>query len=312
MNGSEKQFEKNIKRKKRGFDWQKHLFLVAIMIVPLSAFVFFEIICNINSILLAMKTFDDTKGDFFWAHPLGKNFAEVWRVFKMDGILITSIKNSLFGFVMSILLMPISVFISYAITEKVPLFGFYKIILFIPSILCTMAVATIGKNALTYLLPKILNNPGLEDALMDERQFISIWGFATFWGIAGNMVLCLGAMSGVSIDLKEYAQIDGLGRFGVLLHVVFPAIYPTLSTFAVVTLVSAFTSSGMSFVFFTDRLSREAYTLGYYLFMQTYKTRTSYAIYPYAAAVGICYTFVAAPLTLGLRAVLEKMGPKEE
>ena len=50
-------------------------------------------------------------------------------------------------------------------------------------------------------------------------------------------------------------------------------------------------------------------TFGYYLFSGIAEVKTMQE-YPYYAATGLLLTFVAVPLTLGVKYLLEKFGPE--
>lgn len=51
---------------------------------------------------------------------------------------------------------------------------------------------------------------------------------------------------------------------------------------------------------------------GYFFFREMYNPSASLASYPYMSAVGVIFTLIAAPLTFGVKYLLERFGPKEE
>ena len=91
-----------------------------------------------------------------------------------------------------------------------------------------------------------------------------------------------------------------------------PSIFPTISTFLITGVAGIFINQAGLFDFYGDGAQPISYTIGYYLFVKVVGGSGGTAEYPYAAAAGLAMTFVAAPLTLLVKYLLEKYGPSED
>ena len=116
-----------------------------------------------------------------------------------------------------------------------------------------------------------------------------------------------------SISVLEAAAIDGAGEFRTFFKIVIPMIWQTLVSFIVINMAAIATNQAELFSFFGINADPSVQTFGYYQFILIMsgdaKDPTSY---PYAAAVGMLMTLLIAPLTMLVRWLLVKYGPKEE
>lgn len=311
--------EKNNHTKKR-LDVEKGVFLTAILAIPVVCFIIFYVVVNFNSILMAFQSYNEETSQFYMNGFV--NFEEFFkRLFVSSSEqssvqLKYAVQNSALILVLNVCIsMPLCMFVSYCVTEKVPLFGFFKVILFIPSIVSTFALSMIAKQAITYILPALFGVPS--NLLVSDSQFITVTLYDLYIGFAANMVLYIGAMSSVSKEVLEYSQIDGCGFFRRFIHVVIPGIFPTITTLLIVQVTNFFVSYGSMFSFTGQFANDSSYTLGYYLFIMIYKasgsigTTFTYAEYPLAAAMGVSFTLIAVPVVFGVRYLLQRFGPSE-
>ncbi|MBQ4268607.1 MAG: sugar ABC transporter permease [Clostridia bacterium] len=306
--------KEKFKKFKRSGGIAQSAFLIGILAVPVTCFLIFYVAVNFNSIIMAFQSYDTETSKFYFDGFV--NFKEFFSRLSLSSQLKHAIRNSAVIFVLNVCIsMPLCMFVSYCITEKVPLFGFFKVVLFIPSILSTFALTMVGRQAITYILPKFFGIPF--DVLVSDKQFFTVTMYDLYMGFSANMILYMGAMSSVSKEVLEYSQIDGCGFFGRFIHVVIPSIFPTVTTLLIVQVTNFFVSYGSMFSFTGQYANDESYTLGYYLFIMIYKasgsigTMFSYAEYPLAAAMGVSFTLVAIPIVLGIRYLLQRFGPSE-
>ena len=302
--------KKELSVEKRRREFQKNIFLTAIIGIPLLNFVIFYIFVNFNSIIMAFQEYNLDTSKFEWAGI--KNFKNFFDDVFHDKIMITAMKNSAILFCSTLTVSLLCILITYFLWSGILGSGFFRVVLFLPQMISSMVFVCIGRYFIGNALPVIFNNPSLSNALyQQETQFITTLIYDMFFGLAGNMILYLGAMSGVSKDVVEYGKIDGVNTAQELWHIVLPAIYPTISTFLVVHVATYFSSYGSMFSFQGQYAYEESYTLGYYFFNMIYSA-TTYAEYPYAATGGLAFTLLAIPLTYAVRWLLAKVGPKEE
>lgn len=71
-----------------------------------------------------------------------------------------------------------------------------------------------------------------------------------------------------------------------------------------------FTNQMNLFSFFGPKAENSLSTFGYYLYSNTQSATT--ADYPYLSSMGIVMTFIAVPLTLLVKFLLEKFGPSTD
>ena len=129
------------------------------------------------------------------------------------------------------------------------------------------------------------------------------------------MIIYLGAMSSIDTEILEYCELENMTSMRLLWSIVIPLIFPTILTFIVVGMASFFTNAGSFHAFFgtSSKGSQPSYeTLGYVFFVTIARDTATEADYSYAAAGGLMFTAVIAPLTVYLKYLLEKHGPRTE
>jgi ABC-type sugar transport system permease subunit len=289
-------------------DWKAQLFCWSIVILPIIQFLVFYVYVNFNSIMLAFKEYkislDPLVPDTIsW---IGfKNFTDVWRdLFSAGGDLLYMTGNSLIRFLVNLLLMPIKWLFAYAIWKKIPASGFFKVVLFLPSIIPGLIWTTVFRHIL-------LDGLAPWDLLSADKAMTTDIVYASWLGLTTSMILYWGQMSNISPSVIESAKIDGAGDLRIFIKIVFPVIYPTITIFIVQMIPTFFSNQGHLFEFFGAGAPEKTWTLGYYFFVQVI-SESSMPFYPYASAAGLIFTLIAAPLTLFVRWAMEKFGPSED
>jgi ABC-type sugar transport system permease subunit len=138
-------------------------------------------------------------------------------------------------------------------------------------------------------------------------MFFQLWmGFGT------QVLMYTSTMSGISTEIVESAQLEGIKPFRELVSITLPIIYPTFVTFITVGVAGLFTNQMSLYSFFADDAPHQAITLGYYLFQQTQKAGDNLDMYTQVSAMGILFTVIAVPVTFIVKRVMEKLGPSVE
>jgi ABC-type glycerol-3-phosphate transport system permease component len=119
-------------------------------------------------------------------------------------------------------------------------------------------------------------------------------------------------MGAVSDSIVESARLDGAGFFTEFWCIYVPLIFPTMITFIVSALAVVFIDQMNLFSFYTRSAEPENVTIGYYLYRETQRAGTDLSKYPELSAFGLVLTAVCAPLTLGIRKLLLKIGGNDE
>lgn len=280
--------------------------------IPLLALIFNLVFINLNSVLLAFRSYADT-GEAGWSGL--QNFAEVFRSYKSDPYMESSLKNSLVVYAVSVIVTAvIPIFFSYYLYKKKWGTELFKVVLFLPSVISGMATVIIFKCLTERVLPTVLNKIGVNIGLgllsEPKTQFPTVLFYTLWMQLGGGMLVFLGAMNSVDKSVVEAGKLDGLGFVGELWHVVLPRSYTVISVGFITGIASIFTNDFGLYAFYGENASSRVSTLGYYFLVQT--KRAEVTDYPFWAAWGLIASFIVIPLTFLARHVIYKYGPSED
>lgn len=288
------------------------IFYILMIALPVLQFCIFYIGVNFNSILLAFKSYDRDGKAF---HFVGfENFIYQFKEFSLSSTLRGSVVNSLKVWAMTtIVSLPCALMFSFFIYQKMPLSGFFKCILFLPAIIPGMVTIIIYMYFVERAIPTFwegIFGKDIEGLLQNpSTQYATIFFYNVFLSFGGNMLLLLGGMNTVDQSVREAAQLDGASGFREFYHVVFPKVWSTLTTFLVLGIAGIFSNQFSLYSFYGIAASERLATMGYLLYART--SIATIAEYPALACLGVLLTVIIVPVTLGAKALLEKIGPKE-
>ena len=240
------------------------------------------------------------------------NFQRFFKDLFATPVLTRSAINSILVYGIGWLNMPITLLVSYCIYKKIYGASVFRVILFLPSIISGMVWMLVYKYIVEYAFPVIFPNIQMSLLTDPNTTFVTVLGYGLWLSFAGHMVLYTGAMSRVPVSLVEYGKLDGLQGLKEFWYLTFPLIFPTFSVFVVTGVVGIFTNQLSLYSFYGSGAPTETYTFGYYFFIQVFGNKSNVANYPYASAAGLSFTLVAAPLTLFIRWLLDKVTPEAE
>ncbi|MBQ8374181.1 MAG: sugar ABC transporter permease [Clostridia bacterium] len=289
----------------------KLLFYISLVGLPSLQFVIFYIIVNFNSIALAFQSYDSDNAVYFFYGF--ENIKQVFVNFSTQSFLPAAVKNSLICYSFTLLVgIPLAIIFSYYIYKKSFFSGGFKVFLFMPQIVSALVFALIFRFFTDNAIPQFVEMFTGEEAdgllSLPETRFGTVL-FYTLWAGFGTQVLMYsGTMSGISDSVIEAGQLDGINSFQELIYIVVPMIFPTITTFIVVGFSGIFINQMNLYAFFGTKAEYADYTLGYYMYSAA--TEAGPAELPYLSAFGLVMTLFAAPLTLGLRWALNKLGEK--
>lgn len=293
-------------------DWIFYFFLVAI---PLIQFFICYVGVNINSILLSFKTYT-TATDYRWS------FDNFERIFTTEwSTVANSLQNSLIAFAARVLVgMTLGLVFSYYIFKKMPASNFFKLVLFLPTIVSQIVMVIVYRQFVDEALPELMGMSG-ELGLISQGKidpegnmlFVVIIVYNIWVGFGTQVLMYLGAMNNISDGALEACQIDGANAVQEFIYIVFPGIFETFMVFITVNLTEFFTNQMALHAFFgvNELGNSKNYTLGYYMWREVGKANNNVTALTYPSALGVLGTVVAVPLIFGIRKVLEKLGPKE-
>lgn len=302
-------------RKKLGESDKKNIiFICLVAAVPVVQFLIFYVYVNINSIIMAFQRYEiDNVTNL--GHYVGNGFANFKRAFfelTRDENMLIALKNSCIYYLVSVLVgITVSLVFSYYIYKKKPCASFFKVMLFLPSILSAIVLIIMFKYFANFAIPELMKKlfgVKIGSLLNTEKTAFGTVLFYNIWfGFGSSVLIYLGTMNGISDSLVEAAELDGANAFQEFCHVTFPSVYPTVSTFVITNLAAFFTADMGLYSFFSYGAAYRVQTIGYYLLKET--RAASFAEYPYLSALGLIFTAITIPLTIILRRALEKLGP---
>ena len=302
--------------KKKRFD-KKLLFYIGLLALPLLQFCIFYVYVNFNSFVLAVKRYNVV--DFTYEFVGFGNFAEVFdKIFETEKVAFAiRFRNSLFNYVMTLVVGMVGALVfSYYIYKKQFLSGAFKIILFIPHIIPSVAIISIFKYFIDAGGVSLVNNVlklehlGITTFLRDDRfNYPVILSYSLFIGFGTQVLMYLGAMNKINPSITEAAELDGITFFRELWYITLPNVFSTIATFLVVGLTSFFTSDMGVYTMFATNASNNIQTIGYYLHRIIIGASANEAQWGYISAFGLCCTFIVAPLTYFLKQWLDKADP---
>lgn len=305
---------KSIKEKKPLTGRQKDLIFYCLMMIwPVAQFCVFYIGVNFNSILLSFQDIDIVNGTTTWTF---EKIIQAFQDMTSSKNLLLTAQNSLLVYFLSLIIgTPLGLFFSYYIYKKMPGSGAFRVLLFMPSIVSGIVMVAMFQFFVEQAVPQLWSDLfGIKIKGLIENQdtkFGTILFFCIWSGFGTSVLMYSNAMSGISQEVVESAHLDGATGFREFIHITFPMIFPTLSTFLITGVAGIFTNQFALYSFYGGSAPNDIQTYGYYMYMKT-KNATSEAEYPILSAMGLWMTIVAVPLTLLVKWALEKFGPSED
>ncbi|MBQ8658523.1 MAG: sugar ABC transporter permease [Clostridia bacterium] len=304
------------KAKKRFFN-KKLLFYCCLIAFPLLQYIVFYIYVNFNSIVLAFSSYDKVNNVSSFAGF--QNFVDVFNEFfnsKESVSFGIRLKNSLLDYLIKTVVgTGGALFFSYYIYKKKLGGGLFKVILFLPQVIPGIVLTSIFRFSVDSGIVNIYNTLVPESSrivsLLSDANTVygTVLFYALFISFGTQTMMYLGAMNKINPSITEAGQLDGVSYMREFVSITLPCIFSTIATFLVVGLTTIFTSDLGLYSFFSGNAPGEAQTLGYYLFRLTNGNKTNLAEWPFISAIGVIFTLIVAPITLGLRKLMAKFDP---
>lgn len=295
---------------RRAFERQKIIFIVALMAIPMLHIAVFYFYQNFSAIILAFK---DTRTNAwtlqnfktFWTqltNPLGNNIG-------------LALKNTLLYFASNTLLvMPISLIMSFFLFKRVKGYAFFQRIFYLPGIISSLVLVTAYTQFLAphgpydSFLSLFGKSVPVQGYLANPDTATKTILIYTIWtGFTTNVLLYTGAMGRIPYEVLESAKIDGVGPWREMANICLPLIWPTFS----INLLNALTgilSAGGPVLLFTQG-KYETMTVGYWMFNEIYGDGVvgGTGAYNLISCAGLCFSAIVVPFSLFVRWLIEKV-----
>lgn len=286
------------------------IFYVSILCLPVLQFCIFYIGVNIKSVLMSFQTFD---GKNFVFSGLN-NFEKIYNDFVANNLLVNSLKNTVVIFGITIVVEIFSLFFSYYIYKKYPLSGFFKFMLFFPSIVSGVVLGIIYLNICDIVIPQIVFDvTGKEVVGLLGLQETRFTGNVIYWVLfyfGMRILVYTSNMSGISDSVVEAAKLDGITPIDEFFKITLPLIFPSITSFMIFAVAGIMTNSIGTYSLYGVNAPNNVYTIGYFIAKETMMTTGLRDGYPYLAAFGMLISLVTIPLVLLTRYVVGKISDK--
>ena len=209
---------------------------------------------------------------------------------------------------------PLKVLVSYFIYKKVPGYGFYRIVFFLPTVLfsvCTAMVFTriVGVNgAIAKAVGEWLNLGGAPELLGDSRFANIVVLLNMIWlQFPGDLIIWSGTFARIPEDVLESGRIDGTTWWTEFTKIIVPLIWPTMSLKMVLLFCTIFSASGQVFLLTGGEFGTMTLQAWQYIKLLEHSGAyySSYG-YNYLSAVGLMLTIVAVAISLVVRHITDK------
>ena len=295
---------------------KRNLFYLSVVALPILQFVVFYILVNFRSVMFAFQKYDVIEQYTFAGLEQFKRF---FTDLKNEQTMVYSLKNSLILFVATFCVGTIgAVLFSNYIYKNCFMGKFFRITLFLPTIVSGIVLVTTYKFWIDQGVPYIVErlwgkeiDPPLSNV---NLKFTLILCFSLWFGFGTQVLMYTSSMSGISPEIVESAELDGITPFKELIYITVPLIYNVFLTFITVGIAGFFTNSMMTYSFCGEYADPQIFTFGYFLYMRTQVASKlqDFDTFCYLSAAGIVMTLIAVPFTLGVKKFMEKVGPSED
>lgn len=286
------------------------IFIWSVLFLPLIAFLVFYVYVNIDALTMAFRNIDYAAGgEEYWTL---ENFKTIYEMFTKDGAnsqMLRYGKNTfIFWLVAQFMALPYSILLTYAFQKKMKGHKFFKIMLYVPGMLCGAALAAVfstsisGEGVFGKLL-QIMFDLERVPVWFGEEEY-AYWGlvfYNVYFGMAGSYMIYSGALNNVDQEVTEAAYMDGVTMWQELWYIDIPLMWPTLSMTIIGSFGGLFGASG-NILLLTPHMEK-TWTFGYWIYDQV----RVYQAYYVPAALGLCFTLIAFPLARAAKNLVDRM-----
>lgn len=300
-------------KKKMTRKQKKLLFVWGMLALPLLQWLIFFVYVNIDSILMSFQAMNYTTGKIEWTLNNYKRFFYEWNA--LDTMK-NAVWNSVLAGLNNMVLILISLVLSYFFYKKIPGRSFFRIVYFLPSVISIVIYTMVYKfmfDTSVGPINTILKTFGV--AVTDLPKWFGDTNLAfplvllyCLWVGTGYNILILGAaMEGLPEDVMEYSKLEGVSRTRELFQIVVPMIWPTLAVAILGSVTTVFT------LFIQVELLTEggpggaSQTISFLVNSIIKGTNNDLE---WGATMGLVFTIVAAPIIIALKKLLDKIGER--
>lgn len=293
----------------------KLIFVWGWLAYPLLIFSIFYVGVNINSFLMSFQEWSMLDGYTFLTSDVFYNFRSFWEQLLTSPLLTTALTNSLLLYLIPLIIVtPLQIIFSYILFAKVKGYKIFKALVLLPSIISSFVVVLIFKKFVEGALPSLaLQLTGKEFPNLISKYPMQMNIFFMVWSSFSFMLILMpNVMGRIPDQLFESAKIDGMGNmWQELWYIIVPLCWDVISVNLITGFAGILGNSGALVPFYMFSAPQEAYTIGYYFYVNVAAV-SSDAGFPVLAAGGLSLSLIMIPLTFLFKYLIERFGPNAQ
>lgn len=297
--------------KKMSRKTKRLLFIWGMLAIPLLQWLIFFVYVNIDSVIMSFQTMNYNTGKIEWTLNNYKRFIYEWNALPQ---IKNAVSNSILAGINNMVLILISLILSYFFYKKIPGRKVFRVVYFLPSIISIVIYTMVFKfmfdtnvGPINILLQKLgVAATDLPTWFGDTKLAFPLILIYCLWVGTGYNILILGAaMENLPEDVMEYSRLEGVGRIRELFQIVVPMIWPTLAVSILGSVTTVFTMFIQVDLLTEGGPGNSSQTIAYLI---NGLIKGANADLEWGAAMGLCFTIVAAPIIIILKKLLDKVG----
>jgi multiple sugar transport system permease protein len=217
-----------------------------------------------------------------------------------DGVWWQSLQNTIAFTILTVMGTSVVALLSaIAVTQPIKGQGFFRVLLYMPSLLSVGAVGLIWAwllnsqfGVLNYFLSFIgvrpINWLGDPNLVIPSLSLTTIW-----WTFGFPMLIFIAGLQGIPEQLYEAARIDGASGRQIFFSITLPLLRPTILFVTVTGVISHFQVYGQPFIMTNGGPGRSSYSVIFYLYQIAW---TAFRM-GYGAAIAVVLALIIASIT---------------
>lgn len=296
------------------------VFILVMLAIPVLHFLVFFVYINIDTVVLTFQE-KTLQGDYVFLSQPFRNYTEFFSTaFKSYSVFPGAVRNSIIFFLLNdVVIVPVSVVLTYFLYKKMPLANVFRIIFYLPSIISVVVLTMLYRfmfDSSIGLIDSALNALGLGHLIPQhgwmgtkESALGLVIVYCIWSGLGGNVVLLTGAMKRVPMEIIESGKLDGVGMFRELWSIIIPLIGTTLSTLFMLGTTVIFTFFLQPKLLTNGGPNGATYTIAMYI---VDNVKGDIGDLTKGATVGVICAIVGTPIVILTRKLLDKVFPVYE
>ena len=294
-------------RKGKPINWHRVIFVGACLFFPIVNWLVFYVYANFSSFGMA---FTNSVGEISF-----DNFVRFYNdLASASSELRIAFRNTFLIFAITVAVYPFQVLVSYFIYKKIPFYGFYRIVFFLPQILFSLALSLVFSNLIGVEgfiakgIQEWLHLDYVPELLTDSRFANIVLIVYMLWlGFPGSLIIWGGTFARIPQEVLESAQIDGVSWWQEFTKIIVPLVWPTVSLQMILMSCSIFSATTAAFELTGGQYGTMTFSCWMFLQMLSGSgANYSSNVYNYMSAVGLCVTVVAVSISLVIRRITGK------